>query len=139
FNRLELMDDLLPVYLEALKQLDERGAYFVQFDEPCLSLNLSETELDIIRKTYERISIKRPQLKIILASYFECYGNNLQTVLGLPVHTIHLDLVRCPSQLEDILTTAFVKSNMRLSLGVVDGRNIWKNDFKNSLSIIQNA
>lgn len=139
FSRLELIDDLLPVYLEALKQLDERGAYFVQLDEPCLSLSLSKAELDAIKKTYERISQKCPQLKIILTSYFECYGNNLQTVLDLPVHTVHLDLVRCPSQLEDILTTGFVKSNKYLSLGLVDGRNIWKNDFKQSLSMIERA
>lgn len=139
FNRLELMGNLLPVYIELLKQLDENKAYFVQFDEPCLSLNLSKAEQEVFVKTYNTLKAKFPQLQFILASYFECYGNNLQTVLQLPVHTIHLDLVRCPSQLDDILATALVKTNLHLSLGVVDGRNIWKNDFQQSLQLINRA
>ncbi|MCO5240951.1 MAG: 5-methyltetrahydropteroyltriglutamate--homocysteine S-methyltransferase [Chitinophagaceae bacterium] len=139
FNRLELLDSLLPVYFEVLKRLDENGAYFIQFDEPCLSLNLSDAERGAFTKTYQAIKAKFPDLQIILTSYFECYGNNLQTVLALPLHTLHLDLVRCPSQLNDILETDFVKSKMHLSLGVIDGRNIWKNDFKQSLSLIDKA
>lgn len=139
FNRLELIDNLLPVYLEVLKQLDDQGAYFIQLDEPCLSLNLSKAEQDVFIKTYNKIQAKLPQLRIILASYFECYGNNLQTALKLPVHTLHLDLVRCPSQLEDILSGNIARSRTHLSLGVVDGRNIWKNDFKQSLSLINRA
>ena len=139
FNRFELMNNLLPVYLEVLKQLDERGAYFVQFDEPCLSLDLSKAELEVFEKTYNTLKSKFPQLQIILAGYFECYGNNLQTVLRLPLHTIHLDLVRCPLQLNDILIPNFIQSETSLSLGVVDGRNIWKNDFRESLSLIKKA
>jgi 5-methyltetrahydropteroyltriglutamate--homocysteine methyltransferase len=139
FNKLELLPDLLTVYLEVLRELDESGAYFVQFDEPCLSLNLSKTEQEAFEKTYNTIKSKFPQLQIILASYFECYGNNLQTVLRLPLHTIHLDLARCPLQLDDILATNFIESKTSLSLGVVDGRNIWKNDFRESLSLIKKA
>ena len=139
FNRLELITNLLPVYLEIIKKLDEVNAHFIQFDEPCLSLNLSEAEQKVVIKTYEEISKKFPQLHIILASYFECYGLNLQTVLSLPVQTIHLDLVRCPAQLADILSTDFIKTKTNLSLGVVDGRNIWKNNFKHSLALIDKA
>lgn len=140
FNRLELINDLLPVYLEVLRQLDESGAYFVQLDEPCLSLDLSKAEQAIIVKTYDIIKARSPHLQIILASYFECYGNNLQTALALPVHTIHLDLVRCPSQVDDILASeAVARSKTHLSLGVVDGRNIWKNDFQHSLGLINRA
>lgn len=139
FNKLELINSLLPVYFEVLKQLDDNGAYFIQFDEPCLSLNLSKSEQDVLSKTYSTIKAKFPNLQIILVSYFECYGNNLQTVLELPVHTLHLDLVRCPSQLDDILATDVVKPKTHLSLGVVDGRNIWKNDFEQSLSFIHKA
>ncbi|MBN9297401.1 MAG: 5-methyltetrahydropteroyltriglutamate--homocysteine S-methyltransferase [Filimonas sp.] len=135
-HRLELIKQLLPVYLEVLKKLDEAGAYYIQFDEPCLSLNLSEAERQVVKKTYETIKVKFPGIHIILASYFECYGENLSTALSLPVQTLHLDLVRCPSQLEDILKTDFVKKDTRLSLGVVDGRNIWKNDYQQSLSLI---
>ena len=136
FNRLELIKNLLPVYLEILKKLDDVNAHYIQFDEPCLALNLTDAEREIIVQTYKEIRNKFPYLQIILVSYFECYGQNLQTVLSLPVQTIHLDLVRCPAQIDDILTADFIKSKTSLSLGVVDGRNIWKNDFSHSLAIV---
>lgn len=136
FNRIELINNLLPVYLEVLKQLDKNGAYFVQLDEPCLSLNLSKAEQDVFTKTYNTIRAQVPNLQIILTTYFDCFGKNLETALQLPVHTLHIDLVRCSLQLDDILATDFVNTRKHLSLGVVDGRNIWKNDFEQSLSWI---
>jgi 5-methyltetrahydropteroyltriglutamate--homocysteine methyltransferase len=139
FHRLELMRNLLPVYLEVLKRLDKDNAHYIQFDEPCLSLNLTAAEQQVFAKTYSEIQRAFPHLHIILASYFECYGANLPLVLNLPVQTIHLDLVRCPSQLDDILSTGFNKRKTNLSLGVVDGRNIWKNDFIHSLTLIHKA
>ena len=139
FSRLELIKNLLPVYLDILKKFDDANAHYIQFDEPCLSLSLSAAEQQVFIKTYEKIAGKFPHLHFILASYFECYGQNLSTALQLPVQTLHLDLVRCPSQLNDILDTDFTKSKINLSLGVVDGRNIWKNDFEASLSMIDRA
>ena len=140
FHRLELIKSILPVYLEILKELDDAGAHCVQLDEPCLSLDLTEAERRVFARTYEEIRGKLPNLHLILASYFECYGENLETVLSLPVHTLHLDLVRCPAQLDDILDTpGFDKARTRLSLGVVDGRNVWKNDFDQSLAHINKA
>lgn len=139
FHRLDLLDKLLPVYTELLQQLTAAGATHVQLDEPCLSLNLPDTARQAFTKTYRQLADQFPQLHIILATYFECYGENLSTVLTLPVGTLHLDLVRCPSQLDDLLTPAFVASSVKLSLGVVDGRNIWKNDFRQSLALIEKA
>ncbi|HTI10219.1 MAG TPA: 5-methyltetrahydropteroyltriglutamate--homocysteine S-methyltransferase [Puia sp.] len=154
FHRLELIKRLLPVYLEVLEKLDDAKAFYVQFDEPCLSLDLTKEEQQVFVKTYQEIKSKFPNLHLILASYFECYGPNLRTALSLPVQTIHLDLVRCPSQLEDILSGGsgdsagsgnpagfgdFKKTKTNLSLGVVDGRNIWKNDYQQSLAFIDKA
>ncbi|WP_298413177.1 5-methyltetrahydropteroyltriglutamate--homocysteine S-methyltransferase, partial [Hydrotalea sp.] len=139
FHRLELIKNLLPVYLEVLNKLDDNNAHYIQFDEPCLALNLSEAERQVIVQTYQEIKNKFPNLHIIVASYFECYGQNLQTVLRLPVQTIHLDLIRCPAQLDDILATDFIRTKINISLGIVDGRNIWKNDFRQSLTFIHKA
>ncbi|MEO9023100.1 MAG: 5-methyltetrahydropteroyltriglutamate--homocysteine S-methyltransferase [Ginsengibacter sp.] len=139
FHRLELIKDLLPVYLEVLKNLDDANAHYIQFDEPCLSLNLTDEERKVFTKVYNDIKKSFPNLHIILSTYFECYGDNLQTVLHLPVQTLHLDLVRCPLQLDDILETDIRKVTINLSLGVVEGRNIWKNDFANSLELINKA
>ncbi|NML20105.1 5-methyltetrahydropteroyltriglutamate--homocysteine S-methyltransferase [Pseudoflavitalea sp. G-6-1-2] len=138
FHRLELIRKLLPVYIEVLKKLEDAGAYYVQLDEPCLALDLTEAEQQVFAKAYQELRNKT-QLRIILANYFECYGNNLSTALALPVDVLHLDLVRCPSQLDDILSTDLPSSRKILSLGVVDGRNIWKNNFETSLHLIGKA
>lgn len=139
FHRIDLINNLLPVYFEIIEKLVAEGLEWIQFDEPFLALNLSDKERDTITYVYNIIHNKFPDIKIILASYFDCYGENLETVLELPVHTLHLDLVRCHSQLDDILESGKLSKNVSLSLGVVDGRNIWKNDFKKSLALIQKA
>ena len=139
FHRIDLIYNLLPVYFEILKKLETEGAEYIQLDEPFLALNLTDKERDAITYVYSEISKNFPSLKIILANYFDCFGENLETVLALPVNTLHLDLVRCSSQLDDILDSGKLASNVNLSLGVVDGRNIWKNDFKKSLALIEKA
>ncbi|MEP6628163.1 MAG: 5-methyltetrahydropteroyltriglutamate--homocysteine S-methyltransferase [Ginsengibacter sp.] len=139
FQRLDLIKNLMPVYFEVLKNLDDVNAHYIQFDEPCLALNLSDAERKVFVKVYDDIKKAFPNLHIILANYFECYGDNLEMVLRLPIQTLHLDLVRCPNQLDDILETDIATSKLNLSLGVVEGRNIWKNDFTNSLQLINKA
>ncbi|SFU09728.1 methionine synthase (B12-independent) [Algoriphagus locisalis] len=139
FERIDLIKNLLPVYLEILKKLDALHIEFVQFDEPFLAMDLTEKEQKAFSYVYAEIKKAFPSLKIILANYFDCFGENLEMALSLPVHTLHLDLVRCASQLDDILDLGKLKANVNLSLGVVDGRNIWKNDFKHSLSLIKKA
>ncbi|MFA9187032.1 5-methyltetrahydropteroyltriglutamate--homocysteine S-methyltransferase [Flavobacterium magnesitis] len=139
FHRIDLIEKLLPVYFEILTALQNEGAEYIQLDEPFLALNLTDKERNAITYVYNEINKKFPALKIILANYFDCFGENLETVLALPVHTLHLDLVRCSSQLDDILDSGKLAGNVNLSLGVVDGRNIWKNDFKKSLATIKKA
>ncbi|WP_057937185.1 5-methyltetrahydropteroyltriglutamate--homocysteine S-methyltransferase [Algoriphagus resistens] len=139
FERIDLLKNLLPVYLELVKKLDALHVEYVQFDEPFLAMDLTEKEKKGFTYAYEEIKKAYPSLKIILANYFDCFGENLETALSLPVHTLHLDLVRCPSQLDDILDSGKLKANVKLSLGIIDGRNIWKNDFQQSLSLINKA
>ncbi|MES2575033.1 MAG: 5-methyltetrahydropteroyltriglutamate--homocysteine S-methyltransferase [Bacteroidota bacterium] len=139
FHRINLIEELLPVYFEILNALQNEGAEYIQMDEPFLALNLSDRERLAITYVYNEINKNFPSLKIILTNYFDCFGENLETVLALPVHTLHLDLVRCSSQLDDILESGKLAENVNLSLGVVDGRNIWKNDFKKSLATIKKA
>ncbi|MCC9071900.1 5-methyltetrahydropteroyltriglutamate--homocysteine S-methyltransferase [Flavobacterium sp. F-65] len=139
FHRIDLIDSLLPVYFEIFKKLEAENATYIQLDEPFLALNLTDKERATYTKVYTEINKRFPNIKIILANYFDCFGENLATVLALPVDTLHLDLVRCPLQLDDILESNQLLPNVNLSLGLVDGRNIWKNDFKNSLPIIEKA
>ncbi|MFV8338385.1 5-methyltetrahydropteroyltriglutamate--homocysteine S-methyltransferase [Flavobacterium sp. LB3P21] len=139
FHRIDLIEKLLPVYFEILQKLENEKVEWIQFDEPFLALNLTDKERSAITYVYTEINKRFPKIKLILANYFDCFGENLDTVLALPVHTLHLDLVRCHSQLDDILESRQLSANVNLSLGVVDGRNIWKNDFKKSLALIKKA
>lgn len=139
FHRIDLINKLLPVYFEILQKLEAENVEYIQFDEPFLALNLTDKERHTITYVYNQINARFPKIKIILTNYFDCFGENLDTVLALPVHALHLDLVRCQSQLDDILDSGKLSPKVHLSLGVVDGRNIWKNDFKKSLALIQKA
>ncbi|KFF18442.1 5-methyltetrahydropteroyltriglutamate--homocysteine S-methyltransferase [Flavobacterium hydatis] len=139
FHRIDLIEALLPVYFEIFEKLEAEKATYIQLDEPFLALNLTDKERNVFTKVYTEINNRFPNIKIILANYFDCFGENLATALALPVDTLHLDLVRCPLQLDDILESNQLSPNVNLSLGLVDGRNIWKNDFKNSLAIIEKA
>lgn len=139
FHRIDLIEALLPVYFQIFEKLETENVTYIQLDEPFLALNLTDKERNIFTKVYTEINNRFPNIKIILANYFDCFGENLTTALALPVDTLHLDLVRCPLQLDDILESNLLSPNVNLSLGLVDGRNIWKNDFKNSLAIIEKA
>jgi len=136
---LDLLENILPLYLNIIQQLSDLEVEYIQFDEPYLAMDLSSKEQEAITRTYNKIATNFPKLKVILANYFDCFGENLETVLALPVHTLHLDLVRCPLQLDDILESKKLNEYTHLSLGVIDGRNVWKNNFKQSIALIQKA
>ena len=139
FNRIELLDNLLPVYIKLIKALETDGAEWIQLDEPFLVMDLTDQERKAYEITYVALRNLFPSLKFIVATYFECTGTNIDLATKLPVDALHLDLVRCPSQLSDILTPAFISSKTILSLGLVDGRNVWKNDFEKSNTFITKA
>jgi 5-methyltetrahydropteroyltriglutamate--homocysteine methyltransferase len=96
FNTLSLLDRLLPVYIEVLRELVYRGAEWVQIDEPCLVLDLDVVGQQALHYAYAEIAKAVPQLRIMLATYFGGLGSNRDTALSLPVAGLHLDLVRAP-------------------------------------------
>jgi len=139
FDRLDLIKNLLPVYIDILYKLKDFGVEYVQFDEPFLALDLTEKAKETFKFIYAEIRKAFPHIKIIIANYFDCFGDNLDLALSLPVNVLHLDLVRCHKQLDDILERGKLQNQTSLSLGIVDGRNVWINDFENSLLLINKA
>ncbi|UII25089.1 5-methyltetrahydropteroyltriglutamate--homocysteine S-methyltransferase [Fulvivirga maritima] len=137
FNRLELIDNLLPVYFELFAQLSERDVQWIQIDEPFLAMDIDAPTQEVYKKVYAEIDKKFPHLKILLATYFEGLKGNTELAVSLPVTALHVDLVRAPEQLSEVL--AKTPDNLSLSLGLVDGRNIWKNNFIASLEQIKKA
>lgn len=134
---LSLLDSVLTVYEEILRRLADAGAEWVQIDEPCLCLDLEPQGQAAFVSAYARLSRVSPRLRLLLAAYFDRLGENLQTALHLPVSALHLDLVRAPEQLQQALTEA--PRTVSLSLGVVDGRNIWRTDLDHALGLIERA
>ncbi|TXK51294.1 5-methyltetrahydropteroyltriglutamate--homocysteine S-methyltransferase [Pontibacter qinzhouensis] len=137
FHRIELLQNLLPVYIQLLNQLRERGAVWVQFDEPFLAMDLTENEKKAYEYAYREIKRQCAGIKTLVATYFEGLHDNAALAATLPVCALHLDLVRAPQQLDQVLPLLSKKKS--LSLGVVDGRNIWKNDYNQSLELLQQA
>jgi 5-methyltetrahydropteroyltriglutamate--homocysteine methyltransferase len=135
FDRIDLIKNLLPVYIEVLKKLEEQHVEWVQFDEPFLCLDLTEKDRDAFRYVYGEIKRHFPKLKTLLTTYFDALKDNTFLAASLPVTALHIDLVRAPEQLHVVLDV--LPSSMLLSAGVVDGRNIWKNDFQGTLKVLK--
>ena len=134
FNPLSLLDRLLPVYIEVLRELAYRGAAWVQIDEPCLVLDLDIVGQQAMHYAYAEIAKAVPQLRIMLATYFGGLGGNRDTALALPVAGLHLDLIRAPEQIDGLAD--FPKDRV-LSLGIIDGRNIWRADLSRILGQLE--
>lgn len=147
YCRSTLIPKLAPVYIEILKKLKALGAEWVQVDEPAYVLDLRDRYKDAAKAFYEQIAREVPGLKILVATYFDSLRDNEDAVYALPVAGIHVDLCRGPGQAntgannaDEILGGALAKIGDKvLSLGVVDGRNIWKNDLGVSLGRVEKA
>jgi 5-methyltetrahydropteroyltriglutamate--homocysteine methyltransferase len=118
------LDDVLAIYCDVLERLKAAGAAWVQIDEPALVLDLDERQRTAFARAYARLARRGP--KIMLATYFGALGDNLGLAASLPIEGLHVDLVRAPEQLDPVL--AAVRKDLLLSLGVIDGRNIWRAD-----------
>ncbi|MGV8090734.1 MAG: 5-methyltetrahydropteroyltriglutamate--homocysteine S-methyltransferase [Mangrovibacterium sp.] len=137
FDRIDLLGNLLEAYFEMISLLVDHGMEWIQFDEPFLALDLTPEQKGAFKIAYSRIRKNFPSIKLLLSIYFGGLSDNMELVAGLPVDAIHLDLVRDPAQLEMMLN--LVSGEKKLSLGLVDGRNIWKNNYENSLELINKA
>lgn len=134
---LSLLDRLLPIYSEVLALLAAEGAEWVQFDEPIFAFDLTEFERGALLSAYKLLRTRLPQLRLLVASYFGDLRENLSTFTQLPVDALHLDAVRAQRDLDPLLEA--LPPDTILSLGVVDGRNVWRNDFSQSLSLLRKA
>ncbi|UOF15977.1 5-methyltetrahydropteroyltriglutamate--homocysteine S-methyltransferase [Lysobacter capsici] len=132
----ELLDALLPAYAELLAKLKAAGAQWVQLDEPTLTLDLDDADRAAFRRAYAALAeVDAPRR--LLTTYFGALGDNATLAAQLPVEGLHVDLVRAPQQLESLLP--LLPEQRALSLGVVDGRNIWRADLDAALSLARRA
>ena len=136
---ISLVEELLPVYEELLTKLKEAGAETVQIDEPSLVLDLPPRVKKAFKPVYEKLTGLGDKIpKLVLATYFGDIVHNIDVLPALSdVYGIHIDLVRNPEQLETVISA--LGSQQLLSVGVVDGRNIWKTNFRTAVEKAEKA
>ncbi|WP_349971541.1 5-methyltetrahydropteroyltriglutamate--homocysteine S-methyltransferase [Pseudomonas caspiana] len=135
FDKLELLERLLPVYGEILGRLAGQGVEWVQIDEPILTLDLPQDWKNAFERAYH--SLQYSPLKKLIATYFSGLEDNLGLTASLPVDGLHIDLVRAPDQLAAVLDR--LPTYKVLSLGVVNGRNVWRCDLEQALDQLREA
>ncbi|WP_461210117.1 5-methyltetrahydropteroyltriglutamate--homocysteine S-methyltransferase [Desulfocurvus sp. DL9XJH121] len=135
-DRWEHLLPLARVYAEAVAALAEVCPW-IQIDEPVLCADLGPEARTALRKSWALLHDAAGGAHLLLAAYFGPLGENLKLAQSLPCHGLHVDLCRGRGQLDEVLDT--LPEGRCLSLGLVDGRNIWKNDLDRSLGALRRA
>jgi len=135
FDRLDLLDALLPVYQELLVKLGASGIEWVQIDEPILGLDLPGAWALAFERAYH--ALKTAKVSLLLATYFSPLEDHISLACKLPVAGLHVDAVRAGHELLAILD--WLPPHKQLSVGIVDGRNIWRTDPDRALPTLRRA
>jgi len=135
FDKLDLLERLLPIYGEILGRLAAQGVEWVQIDEPILTLDLPQAWKNAFERAYHILQYS--PLKKLLATYFSGLQDNLGLAVGLPVQGLHIDAVRAPDQLLHVLDRLPIYKI--LSVGLVNGRNVWRCELEPVLAQLQFA
>ena len=132
-SKLALLERLLPVYAELLEKLAVQGAEWVQIDEPVLVTELDADWQHAFNLAYHHL--KSSRVKLLLATYFGTLQENLHLACNLPVAGLHLDAINARDEIQPLLN--LLPSHKVLSLGVINGRNIWKTDLNATLDWLE--
>lgn len=132
-NPLDLLDRLLPVYAELLEHLADQGIDWVQVDEPILVTELDLAWRHAFNLAYHHLKTTAP--KLLLTTYFGDLRENLQLACDLPVAGLHLDAISAPQEVSRIAD--WLAPHKVLSVGVVNGRNIWRTDLSKTLDWLE--
>ncbi|MGH8493874.1 MAG: 5-methyltetrahydropteroyltriglutamate--homocysteine S-methyltransferase [Moraxellaceae bacterium] len=137
FAKLSLLDAILPVYEEVFTRLAALGVEWVQVDEPILSLDLPVEWQAAFESAYNRLQRRNRDISILIATYFNALADNLWLACHLPVAGLHIDVTRSGSEWQLVLDR--LPEYKVLSLGVIDGRNIWRANLSEKLDILKQA
>ena len=136
---ISLLHRLLPVYEELLVKLKQAGAESVQIDEPCLVFDLPPKVKNAFKPAYEKLASLGSRIpQVVVATYFGDIIHNLDCLSPMSsLYGVHIDVVRHPEQLETVMGA--LGPQQVLSVGIVDGRNIWKTNFKRAIETVEKA
>ncbi|HEJ9629048.1 TPA: 5-methyltetrahydropteroyltriglutamate--homocysteine S-methyltransferase [Proteus mirabilis] len=123
FDRLTLLKDILPIYQQVLTALKEKGIEWVQIDEPALVLDLPIEWQNAYQTAYQALT---GQTKLLLTTYFDGISHHLDIIKNLPVNGLHVDISAGQDDLQHLHQA--LPKDWVLSLGAINGRNVWKAD-----------
>jgi 5-methyltetrahydropteroyltriglutamate--homocysteine methyltransferase len=132
-DKLALLESLLPIYAELLDTLARAGAEWVQIDEPILVTELNADWKHAFNLAYHQL--KPARVKLLLATYFGTLQDNLHLAANLPVAGLHIDAINARDEVPSLLNV--LPSTKIVSLGVINGRNIWKTDLNGVLDWLE--
>ena len=132
-NKLDLLESLLEIYSQLLQRLEDAGVEWVQLDEPILATDLSPEWKQALERSCHRF--KTQKINLLLSTYFGALEDNLQLACTLPVAGLHIDAINNPKEVTRVVD--WLPAHKVLSLGVIDGRNIWKTDLNAALEWLQ--
>ena len=130
-----LLEQMLPVYAGVLKRLEMMGAQWVQLDEPVFVLDLIPDSRKMLSRAYQSLAESVSSLQLMASAYFGELRENADLFMRLPVQALHIDGVRGRHEVKRI--SEQLPEDKRLSVGVVNGRNVWKNDFQKSIELLR--
>lgn len=132
-DRLSHLPKLVNVYKTLLQQLGDLGLEWLQIDEPILVTELSQKWQEAIATTYQQLAAS--PIKLLLATYFGQLKENLPLISQLPVAGVHIDAINAKNEVEELISS--LDSQQVISLGVINGRNIWKTDLTSLLDWLE--
>ncbi|HXK00406.1 MAG TPA: 5-methyltetrahydropteroyltriglutamate--homocysteine S-methyltransferase [Buchnera sp. (in: enterobacteria)] len=132
FNRLDLLPNIIPVYQHIFSELEKRGIDWIQIDEPILVLEISNNWLQAFNDVYQKLKCN---LKLLLTTYFDGINHNIDMICQLPVQGLHVDLVYGQDNLSSL--NAKLPKDWILSVGVINGRNVWRANLMYWFNILQ--
>ncbi|MHB1021859.1 MAG: 5-methyltetrahydropteroyltriglutamate--homocysteine S-methyltransferase [Acidobacteriaceae bacterium] len=135
FDPFSLADKLIAAYKKLLTRLVQEHIFWVQIDEPILATDISEEAKNFFHKAYRHLGTV--PIKLMLTTYFDGLAENLPLVTDANTTGLHIDVVRAPQQLEEVLAT--LKPHQILSVGCVEGRNIWLTNFAEASALLSRA
>ena len=135
-NPVQFIEPLVAAYKEVFRRLADLGATDIQLDEPALVKDISELELTLLDKLYQGLLADKAGLSVLLQTYFGDVRDVYNHLVQLPVEAIGLDFLEGRKTLELVKEHGFPADKV-LYAGVVNGKNIWRNDYAKTLALLE--
>lgn len=131
----DFAEDMIKAYSELLVKYNEFGGGWIQFDEPYLVYDLTSDDISLFQSLYEKVLQSKGKGKVLLQTYFGDIRDVYQEVVHLNFDGIGLDFIEGKKTVDLILENGFPKDKI-LFAGVINGKNIWKNNYEKTLDIL---